>query len=154
MNTFSLIHGAKIFYIQHISLGLYIKLMRFQIHVKWAAFKLLFSLEAWHWKREGFHRMTEELSPDPFRSENRAVLENAISGRHWWGLFEGFRLLILKVWCGKEKRRGVKECQFRRKWRAVFKREYPCVFNHSVTKIDGVNFNLFEFDLSCKCPIK
>lgn len=52
MNKFSLIHVAKIFYL-HFSLGLYIRLMRFQIHVKWAAFKLLFSLEAWHWKKGG-----------------------------------------------------------------------------------------------------
>lgn len=103
MNTFSLIHVAKIFYLQHISLGLYIQLMRFQINVKWTAFKLLFSLEAWHWKREGFHQMTEELLPDPMRSV-RAVLGNAISTRRWWGLFEGFRLLIW--WrCGVEKKR-------------------------------------------------
>lgn len=50
------------------------------------AFKLLFSLEAWRWekKKEGFHQMTEELLPDPFRSENRAVLGNAISDCHRW----------------------------------------------------------------------
>lgn len=64
MNKFSLIHVAKIFYLQPISLGLYIQLMRFQINVKWTAFKLLFSLEAWHWKGEGFRQMTEELLPD------------------------------------------------------------------------------------------
>lgn len=34
MNKFSLIHVAKIFYLQHISLGLYIQLMRFQINVE------------------------------------------------------------------------------------------------------------------------
>lgn len=51
-----------------------------------AAFKLLFSLEAWHWKKkkEGFHQMTEELLLDPFRSENRAMLGNAISHCHQW----------------------------------------------------------------------
>ncbi len=102
MNKFPLIHVAKIFYLQHISLGLYIQLMRFQIHVKWAAFKLLFSLEAWHWKREGFHEMTEELLPDPLRSVNRAALGNAISSRRWWGLFGGLRLIIW--WrCGAER---------------------------------------------------
>lgn len=103
MNKFSLLHVAKIFYLLHISLGLYTQLMRFQINVKWTAFKLLFSLEAWHWKREGFHQMTEELLPDPLRSVNRAVLGNAISGMRWWWLFEGLRLLIW--WrCGVERK--------------------------------------------------
>lgn len=107
MNKFSLsvIHVAMIFYLQHISLGLYIQLMRFQINVKWTAFKLLFSLEAWHWKREGFHQMTEKLLPDPLRSVNRAVLGNAISGRRWWGLFEGLKLLIWRR-CGVEHERA------------------------------------------------
>lgn len=109
MNKFSLIHVAKIFYLQHISLGLYIQLMRFQINVKWTAFKLLFSLEAWHWKREGFHQMTEELLPDPLRSVNRAVLGNAISGRRWWGLFEGLRLLICEGVVWKKKRGEVRK---------------------------------------------
>ena len=79
MNTFSLIHVAKISYLQPISLGLYKQLMRFQINVKRTAFKLLFSLEAWNWKREGFHQMTEELLL--MHSVNRAGLEHTIKGR-------------------------------------------------------------------------
>lgn len=34
MNKFPLIHVEKIFYLQHISLALYIQLMRFQINVE------------------------------------------------------------------------------------------------------------------------
>lgn len=124
MNSFSLIHMAKIFYLQHISVGLYIQLMRFQINVKWTAFKLLFSLEAWHWRREGFHQMTEELLPDPLRSVNRAIRGNAISAVTVWGL-ETFNLV--KVRCGREKRRGGKGCQYERRRRAVLNSEYPCV---------------------------
>lgn len=91
--------------------------------------------------------MTEELLPDPFRSENTAIRANAISGSHWWGLFEAFRLLISKVWREKENRRGVKEFQFKRRRRAIF---IP-LFLAIVTQVHGVNFNPSEFDLSCKC---
>lgn len=79
---------AEIFYLQHISLALYIQLMRFQIHVKE---RHLNCYSVWRLgagkrerKKEGFHQMTEELLPDPFRSENRAVLGNAISDCHHW----------------------------------------------------------------------
>lgn len=44
--------------------------------------------------------MTEELLPDPFRSQNRAVLANAMSSRHGGVGGEevgGFRLLISKL---------------------------------------------------------
>ena len=75
MNTFPLIHAAKIFYLQLISLGLYIQLMRFQINVEWTAFKLLFSLDALYWKRQGYHQMTEKLLL--IYSLYKAGLENA-----------------------------------------------------------------------------
>lgn len=79
MNTFSLFHrGPQIFYLQHISLALYIKLMRFQIHEKWAAFKLLFSLEArcWGGRRAGGDSAEWQKSYYRTRSveQNRAVL--------------------------------------------------------------------------------
>ena len=109
MNKFSLIHVAKIFYL-HFSLGLYIRLMRFQIHVKWAAFKLLFSLEAWHWKKGGIppddRRAITGLAPF---GEQSSFWENAIRGRRCWGLFEGLRLLIW--WrCGVEKKEKEEMC--------------------------------------------
>lgn len=108
MNKFPLIHVAKIFYLQHISLGLYIQLMRFQINVKWTAFKLLFSLKAQHWKK-GILPDDRGTITGPLHSMNTAVLGNAISSRRWWGPFEGLRRLIWWRWCGEEeKRKGIK----------------------------------------------
>lgn len=75
--------------------------------------------------------MTEELLPDPFRSENRADLANAIRSRHRVGLFEGFRLLILKVWCEKENRRGVKECQFKKEMKRCLQQGVSLCFKSS-----------------------
>lgn len=83
--NFLLICTAKIFYLQHSSLALYIQLMRFQIHVKE---RHLNCYSVWRHgtgkKKEGFHQMTEELLPDPFRSQNRAWPGNAISDCHQW----------------------------------------------------------------------
>lgn len=137
MNTFPFIHTAKIFYLQCISLGLYIQLMRFQINVKWIAFKLLFSLEAWHWKREGFHPMTEELLPDPLlHSVSRAVMGNAIHSRHWW------------VWeiqssegVEKEIKRSCEEMLILTGMKSCVQ-EDPC----------ADRFNLINFD-SSRCPV-
>lgn len=128
MNTFPLIHrGPQIFYLQHISLALYIKLMRFQIHEKWAAFKLLFSLEA-QGEEGGAGGDSAEWQKSYYRTrsveQNRAVL---VKGKKKKGNRQqtrsggdgsGPEFLIFSLgWAEVKVGGGVKEQQFKKESR-------------------------------------
>ena len=124
--NFLLICTAKIFYLQHSSLALYIQLMRFQIHVKE---RHLNCYSVWRHgtgkKKEGFHQMTEELLPDPFHSKNRATPGNAISDCHQWDCWGSPTFNLEGVlWKGRlkkeERRMKRSQCQ-----------DYSIVFNRA-----------------------
>lgn len=71
-----------------------------------AAFKLLFSLESWHWKKERGIPPNDRRAitgPVPFGEQSDAGKCNKRLPPV--GLFEAFPLLILKVYCEKEGRR-------------------------------------------------
>lgn len=109
--NFLLIRMAKIFYLQHSSLALYIQLMRFQIHVKE---RHLNCYSVW---RHGTGKKKKRGIPP---NDRRAITGPVPFGEQGdagkcnkplppVGLFEPLPLLILKVCCeieGRRRRRG------------------------------------------------
>lgn len=75
-----------------------------------AAFKLLFSLEAWHWKKErGIPPNDRRAITGPVPFAEQSVARKCNKRLPPVGLFEALPLLILKVCCeeeGRKRRRG------------------------------------------------